>query len=371
VQLNNLFIDRQVSDNPIVNAICKRISVHPTYVDSPESIYEMLMKSDDPVSLGKKSLFLTRNKGTFIRECPGTSNYTCCNYKILHIGTYCTMDCAYCILQSYFHPPLLQFFVNHEELFDNLDSIFSQKKIIRIGTGEYTDSLIWESIYPFSAKLVSKFSNQTHGVLELKTKTIHIEHLLDLKHNRKTILAWSLNTEKAIREWEKKTASLSARLNAAHKCEASGYPLAFHFDPLFMYPDCETDYDQVIRFLFKNISPENIVWISLGSFRFMPDLKYIIEKRFPKSNIAYGEFIKGLDGKMRYFKPMRIQLYKKIIAAIKNCAPDVMIYFCMEDDDVWKKTLGYSPSEFGGLPQMLDESASKHCGIMNKDSNLL
>jgi spore photoproduct lyase len=363
VQLKRFYIDFTIAESPVVESIRNRISIPPTYVESPDSIYEMLLKSDDPVSLGKKTLFLTQNRGAFIRECPGTSHYTCCSYKILHIGTYCSMDCAYCILQSYFHPPLLQYFVNHNELLDSLNGIFSRKKIARIGTGEFTDSLIWEQIFPFSETLISRFSGQTYAVLELKTKTIQIDHLLDMKHNRKTIMAWSLNTEKMIHETENRTASLWARLNAARRCEASGYPLAFHFDPIFIYPGCERDYQNVIRLLFKHVSPENVVWISLGTFRYMPDLKWIIERRFPRVILPYGEFIKGMDGKMRYFKPLRIQLYKKIIAEIKKCAPDIVIYFCMEDDEVWQKALGCSPSEFGGLPQILDACVSKHCGI--------
>jgi spore photoproduct lyase len=52
-------------------------------------------------------------------------------------------------------------------------------------------------------------------VLELKTKSVNIGGLLDLDHRRKTILAWSLNTERVIRDEERGTASLDARLRAA------------------------------------------------------------------------------------------------------------------------------------------------------------
>jgi len=95
----------------------------------------------------------------------------------------------------------------------------------------------------------------------------------------------------------------------------------------------------------------------------MPSLKSIIQKRFPDSKIIYGEFITGLDGKMRYFKPLRIELYRKMVSFIKDIAPDVLVYFCMEDDEVWKKSLGFIPSEYGGLPAMLDESAARHCHL--------
>ncbi len=273
------------------------------------------------------------------------------------------MECSYCILQSYFHPPILQFFVNHDDLLAELDQLFLEKRITRIGTGEFTDSMIWESWADLSGMLVPKFSKQSNSVLELKTKTSAIQRLKHLRHQRKTIAAWSLNTERIIRNEEQHTASLSARIQAAAQCESWGYPLAFHFDPLVIYPNCEDEYRQTLKQLFSRVSPDSIVWISLGSFRFMPSLKPIIQKRFPGSKIIYGEFISGLDGKMRYFKPLRIDLYRKMVSWIKQYAPDVLIYFCMEDDDVWQKSLGFIPSDRGGLPKMLDERAASHCGL--------
>ena len=95
----------------------------------------------------------------------------------------------------------------------------------------------------------------------------------------------------------------------------------------------------------------------------MPDLKPIIERRFVHSKIPYGELIRGYDGKMRYFKPLRINLYRRIIDFIHAFAPHVLVYFCMEDDEVWRKALGFIPSERGGLPHMLDVSAIQHCGL--------
>jgi spore photoproduct lyase len=273
------------------------------------------------------------------------------------------MDCSYCILQTYFHPPLLQYFVNHDDLLGELDHLFSNRTLSRIGTGEFTDSMIWDNLTDLSDLLVSKFSKQSRAVLELKTKTVDIKPLKALHHNRKTIVSWSLNTPRIIKNEERHTSSLSARLHAAAKCESWDYPLGFHFDPLVVYDGCEKEYTSVVEQLFSNISYRNIVWISLGTFRFVPALKPIIEKRFPNSKIIYGEFISGLDGKMRYFKPLRINLYKKIVTCIRDYAPDVLIYLCMEDDEVWQKSLGFVPSDYGDLSKMLDKSAIKHCGL--------
>ena len=244
-----------------------------------------------------------------------------------------------------------------------LDDLFAEKKRYRIGTGEFTDSLIWEPWSNLSSLLVTKFSNQSDAILELKTKTTAINGLKYCQHNRKTIVSWSVNTNKVIQDEERNTASLSARLRAAAKCESWGYPVAFHFDPMVIYNGCEQDYKQVVEQIFSHVSAKNIVWISLGTFRYMPSLKTIVQTRFPESKIIYGEFISGIDGKMRYFKPLRIKLYSRILKKIREHSPDVMVYFCMEDDEVWKKSFGFIPSDRGGLPKMLDESAALHCGL--------
>ena len=361
--VSKLYIDQHVAHLPQVISIRSRLDVPTEIVQNAQKVFDSVFAADDPVRKAKTILFLTRNKGAFIKQCPGTRAYTCCDYKILHIGTFCTMDCSYCILQSYFHPPVLQYFVNHDDLLAELDLLFSEKTITRIGTGEFTDSMIWDIWTDLSSLLVPKFSKQSRAVLELKTKTTAIEGLKRLRHNRKTIVAWSLNTNRIIRDEERQTASLSARLRAAAKCGSWGYPLGFHFDPMVIYDGCEEDYRRVVKQLFSQVSSGNIVWISLGTFRFMPSLKPIIHKRFHDSKIIYGEFIAGLDGKMRYFKPLRIDLYQKMVSWIREFAPDVLIYFCMEDDEVWKKSLGFVPSARGGLPKMLDESAVKVCGL--------
>lgn len=361
--IKRLFVDQAVSENPVVREIVEKMGMAPILVGGPESVYSAVSQAPDPEAMGKKVLFLTNNSGAFIRDCPGTSHYTCCGYRILHIGTYCVMDCSYCILQAYFHPPVLRFFVNHAEMEKSLADVFSGGEITRIGTGEYTDSMIWESIYPLSKKLVSFFASQSSCILELKSKTTAVKSILDLEHNRKTIMAWSVNTGRVIHGQERGTSSLESRIFTAKTCVSHGYPVAFHFDPMLIYDGCEDAYASVVDFIFDHIPADEIVWISLGAFRFMPFLKPILERRFPDSRIIYHEFIRGIDAKMRYFKPLRIRLYRSIIDRIRKRAPDVCVYFCMEDTEVWEKAMGFSPAIHGGLPRMLDLSAKKHCGL--------
>ena len=367
-KFNQIFLDRDLDITPEIDYLLEKVNLTPEKVTDSRPVYDLINQADDPVGFAKTILYFTSNKGACIRKCPGTSYYTCCDYTILHCGTFCTMDCAYCILQAYFHPPVLQYFAGLDLMGAALDQVFSEDRIYRIGTGEYTDSLIWEPISRMPGFLVEKFGQQDHAVLELKTKTVCIDSLLDLPHNRKTILSWSVNTPKVIASEERGTATLAARLKAAAKAVSKGFRVAFHFDPIILYPGCEEEYEKVVETIFNHVAPADVVWISIGTFRFMPHLKPIIEQRFPDSTIPYGEFITGLDNKMRYFKPVRIAIYQRLAKVFKQIAPGVTVYFCMEDEEVWQKTFGFFPNKPGQLGAILDKAAADRCRL---DSCLL
>ena len=62
------------------------------------------------------------------------------------------MDCSYCILQAYFNQPFIRLFVNTEEIFLKLKTFVDThpEEIIRLGTGEFTDSLALDHLTGFS-----------------------------------------------------------------------------------------------------------------------------------------------------------------------------------------------------------------------------
>ncbi len=175
--------------------------------------------------------------------------------------------------------------------------------------------------------------------------------------------AWSLNSEEIQKQEEPFAATIAERLDAARLCAGQGYFLAFHFDPIIDHPGWQSGYGRTLDRLFSAVDPARIVWISLGAFRFMPELKHIVRRRHPSSRIVYGEFIPGLDGKMRYFRDIRAEFYSFMVDRIRRAAPGLCAYLCMEDDDIWKESFGFSPEEKGGLSRMLDSAVEEKMNI--------
>lgn len=313
------------------------------------------------LGVGKQHLLLCKNKGHFFKPCPATREYRCCDYQVLNIGMNCPMDCVYCILQAYLNNPYLSFFVNIEELLDELRHTLDAQPddFFRIGTGEFTDSMALDRLTGLSRILVRFMADQKKAVLELKTKSAVIDNLKGLQHNGRTIVSWSLNSPTIMTKEELRVATLSERLAAAKQCAEWGYSLAFHFDPIIDHPGWRQGYEETIERLFQSVPADSIVYISMGAFRYLPKLKIIGTGRFPGSNIYYQEFIEGLDGKSRYFRSRRVQLYKHIYRLLKEkISKSCCVYFCMESDEIWQEVMGFRPEEKGGLRRMLDRSVN-------------
>ncbi len=363
VPIKKILLEDGSERYPLSSRIFNRLQDVPVQMIGPEKLAQGSEKGHK-LRMGKDILHLLAFQGEFLKPCPGTKEYICCGYQILNIATNCPLDCSYCILQSYFNHPNLRVFVNLEEQLKQALKITDAhpEEIFRIGTGEFTDSLALDHLVGWSELLLPEFTRRKNIMLELKTKTNNIKKLLDLDIRKRIVVSWTLNSPFITVNEEHRAASLEKRLKAARRCQEEGFVLGFHFDPLVFHSNWQESYLKTVDLLDKYIDPKGIIWISMGSMRFMPKLKEIIKNRHPRTNVLKGEFIRGLDGKMRYFKPLRIQLYTHLRKILEEWYPDLGLYLCMEADDVWQKSMGWSPLDSSGLKGYLDQRVKKKIG---------
>jgi spore photoproduct lyase len=257
------------------------------------------------------------------------------------------MDCSYCYLQEYLASNQeLKVFSNVDDLIAETDALLSRHRrfFFRIGTGEITDSLALEPYIGFAREVIPFFAEQENALLELKTKSDCVDGLLDLDPKQRVVVSWSLNPPTVISRDEHGTASLEERLSAARRCQDAGYRLGFHCDPMIEYSGWERDYEALIEQLFAVVDWRKIAWLSLGVLRNTPGLKRTIRERFPETQLLTGEQVLCPDGKLRYFHPLRVEMYRQMVRWIRRAAPTVKIYLCMESKEVWQQVFGFAPS---------------------------
>ena len=110
------------------------------------------------------------------------------------------------------------------------------------------------------------------------------------------------------------------------------------------YPGWEKDYRTSVDEVFATVHWSGVSWISLGVLRNSPSLKRHMRQRFPENHLLTGEQVQCPDGKLRYFQPLRVEMYRKMVGWIRRAAPTVNIYLCMESRTVWQQVFGFAPA---------------------------
>lgn len=350
-----IFVQESIKDSYFCQAILSRFNqVEKEYIQDTESLFDRIKTF--PEKKWNNSLVLTEQRGPFIRLCPGTQKHLCCLYHNLDVAAGCNLGCTYCILQGYINNPLITFYCNLDDMFIEMEQKVKNhpRQFYRIGTGELSDSLTFDNITHLGRELVQWFANQKNAIIELKSKNVHVEDLLGLKHNRRAVISWSMNSEQIWKSEEWLTSSISDRLLAATEVQDAGYRIGFHFDPMIEHEGWKDGYKETVDKIFAVIRPENIAWISLGALRYPAGFDEIIRANFPESRIVLGELLPGKDNKLRYFKTIRIEMFKKMFEWIRSYSQEVFVYLCMESKLVWEKSFGWSPKNSAALARLLD-----------------
>ncbi|MHC1791048.1 spore photoproduct lyase family protein [Solidesulfovibrio sp.] len=309
---------------------------------------------------GGRLLHIKAHLGRFLRPCPATRHYRCCGYQIIHIGENCPMDCSYCILRAYFRDRTLTAFANTGAMFAELAAAFGRdpSRVFRVGTGQFADSLALEPITGHTRELLGFLAAYDNVSLELKSKTADLSWLeADPRPNR-VLPSWSVNAPAIVAREERDTAPLAARLAAARTCARAGFRVCLHFDPICHFPDWEREYAAIIDLIFDYLSPADIAYMSLGSFRCLPELpgRLAAEGRELPAYML-GEFAVGADGKKRLLRPLRVRQFRFMAARLAGHGFSRGLYFCMESDEVWRAVLGRTPRDLGGLAAYLLDCA--------------
>lgn len=347
LSFKNLYVDTRVKDLPLANQIEGSIE------------FEQRHEVNGEQHPGD-GLLLTVNRGAFIKPCPGQKGSVCCGYWVVEWGMGCPFGCEYCIIQNYTGAGDITLYLNWEDC--KREIIELRERIcgpIRLGTGQFGDPLALEGVFPLNAAIIDWTAGMPDFTLEIKSKSADIASVMQANDARHVTLAFSLNPQEYIDRLEHGAASLHERLNAAATAaRTKGCDLAFHFDPVLPFEDWQNKYREVFATMHEYLQGLRINWISLGTFRFPKGFQEYVEKYHPDTGIFAEEFYPSADGKIRYFRPFREEIYRFARSELQRYFADVPIYMCMETPEVWDRLIkrNFTSSD---LKKLLDRSLQK------------
>jgi spore photoproduct lyase len=298
-----------------------------------ESLAPKVSAASIPVLKEKKKLGLG--------YCPVASSKTrCCNLQTLDAVDNCGYGCSYCSIQSFFDGKQISFDKGFADKLNQLK--LDPEKTYHIGTGQSSDSLMWGNSHGVLEAVIQFAYRHPNVILEFKTKSANISHLLKSELPRNILCTWSLNTETIISQEEHGTASLAKRLEAARAVADKGVIVGFHFHPIVHYKQWKEDYQAVIHQLTERFDPHEVALVSLGTLTFIKPVIREIRKRGIESQILKLPLLDA-QGKFSYPDSMKIEMFSHVYQSFSKSWKDrVFFYLCMESQELWSPVFGFS-----------------------------
>jgi len=285
-----------------------------------------------PCAVEKEKLGLGR--------CPVASPRTlCCNLQTLDAVDNCGYGCSYCSIQSFFDGKRIEFDKGFADKLKKLQ--LDPDKTYHIGTGQSSDSLMWGNSHGVLDAIIEFARDNPNVILELKTKSANVSHLLRSDVPKNILCTWSLNTPTLIRHEEHGTAPLEKRLAAARKVADAGLIVGFHFHPIIHYDQWENDYQQLVTQLSQMFKPDEVALVSMGTLTYIKSVMREIRNKAIPSQILKMP-LADADGKLSYPDDIKLSLFRHVYDSIPDSWKEsVFYYLCMENQRFWKPVFGF------------------------------
>lgn len=220
------------------------------------------------------------SRAGFIKQFvgPGENQIICFKFWQAVIASGCPGECAYCFLQTQYPYRSGKYDIKGT-LFSNLRDIVpeaqhwlqQQQTPAGLILGENQDGLAFEGAYkkelgvtPLEL-LIPLFNdeNPVGHLLIVLSKFTSTSYAEALGPSPNVVFSWSLSLPTISRDYEKKVASLEARLAKAAEMKQAGYRIRFRLDALAPIPGWEEELAEVMRRI-NAVGPE---MLTIGALR--------------------------------------------------------------------------------------------------------
>lgn len=270
--------------------------------------------------------------------CPVASEKTvCCNLMTIDAVQGCSLGCSYCSIQTFYSDGKISIDKNLAEKLANIP--LDPNKKYHIGSGQSSDSLAIGNREGVLDAQLDFARSKSNIILEFKTKSNNISHLLKTEIPRNVFVSWSLNPQIFIENEEHGTASLEQRLNSAKKLSDKGVLVGFHFHPIVYYEGYENDYKNIVKKVMSMFHPSQVAMISMGTLTFIKPAINKLRSTGLKSKVLQIP-MEDAVGKSSYTKEVKKEIFSNVYNEFSPWHKDLFFYLCMEESSIWEMVFG-------------------------------
>lgn len=251
------------------------------------------------------------------------------NYYFSHLLN-CLYDCRYCFLQGMFRSASYVSYVNLEAFEAAIRATCEQHadsaESLYFFSGYDCDSLALEPVTGFLDFILPLFRELGRPWLELRTKSTQIRKLLATPAMANCVVAFSLSPDPIARAWEHRAPTLAARLDAAARLQAAGWPIGLRLDPVIDVAGAAELYETLLATVFRELDPAGVHSVSLGALRLPAQFHQRMSALYPDEPLLAG-LQRGDDGQYGY-GPREAGLLERVHRLLLGHMPPERVFQC-------------------------------------------
>jgi len=266
----------------------------------------------------------------------------------IHFQNGCAHKCHYCGLGG-----LLVTMVNVEDYIAQLGRLIAahpwQETYL---LEDDADVLCLEPELGCLAPIIEYFGTLPDRYLIIHTKSANVDWMLNLRHNGKTIVVWSICGPEQARAFEPNTGSTEERVEAARKAQQAGYVVRYKFKPIIPVRGWEADAARAVELILARTRPDVIslcvfMWMDFDDMAARLNLGALDPWAVERARAAAKEM-----GELRcrpFPDDVRARIYEVHLAEIRKRDAAVPVSLSTESASLWRllgPRLGATPLNY-------------------------
>lgn len=312
-----IYLEQDIKNHPVAKTILSKLSdANVVEIQHYKNVFDKKIGYST-----EKCLILAKSDRLKLFPVPENYGYPDCKAFFFVTQLNCVFDCAYCYLKWAFKNNFPVIFVNYEDIkldlskkiFELRDAWYKGKIVFY--ASNYSDLVGMEALSDFHQLFIPFFEQFENVLMETRTKSGNIQSLLNLEFiPQNTEIAFSLNPQVIIDEYERWSSSLKSRIAAIKILQSKWWKVGLRFLPLLPVPGYLEIYDKFLRELCQEIDINNVNSIFLATLIYNKQDWQILQK---KSDFKILDSLEvGDDGLVRVSATIRgkfDELFKKYL----------------------------------------------------------
>lgn len=340
-QFRHIYIEKRALDWPRTGQILRHFpGAEQILIDHYKDVFNR-RRQDVGLQINHRSLILAVRQGEAVYPgAPVCQSFGRSHFYYASSVMNCPFNCEYCYLKGMYPSGNIVIFVNLEEIMEEVDRLLTEHPVYLCVSYD-TDLLALEAVTGYVSAWADFAADRPGLSLEVRTKAALLSGWDHYRGRKDLIFAWTLSPETYIRQMEMGAASLTARLKSVRAAVEAGATVRLALDPMIFQPGWKKAYADLVDRIFTDLSPGQIMDVSIGSFRVSADYLKRLRRNQPLAASVQFPFVTE-GGYCHYPAPLLEEMESFLREKLLAYVEDKQIFS-------WEEGIGTSRSIEEGL----------------------